>query len=133
MKKYDFYIASGWDFGKKNGGKRGKFIDEQVARLRARGLTVFSPRELSIPCANHLKQSAWSKLVFKHDLAAINNSRCILYFDWGANGDVGAGWEVGYAVAKNIPVFCYAQGDDISLMISNSTKVITNNIYIKET
>ena len=64
-----------------------------------------------------------AKKVFETDLSAINSAKELIYLDFGANGDCGASWEVGYAYAKGIKVTTFALGKDISLMVSNSSTV----------
>ena len=126
MKKhqYDYYLASGF-FTEETRTK----VKEIAESYRRAGFTVFVPMEHEIPNAWNMSEEDWAKKVFEADLNAINSARELIYLNFGANGDCGASWEVGYAYAKNIRVITFAFGKDISLMVSNSSTVykITDN------
>ena len=121
MKKYKFYIASGWEFGERD-GERLFAIAEAAKRLRAEHGedAVFVPMEHDLPNGDTMSNEEWSRGIFEIDKTALDDSETVYYIDWGAEGDVGAGWEVGYAYAKGIPVLCESNGKDVSLMIAHS-------------
>lgn len=116
--QYDYYLASGF-FTDETRAK----VKEVAESYRRTGFTVFVPMEHEIPNAWDMSEEEWAKKVFETDLNAINSARELIYLDFGANGDCGAGWEVGYAYAKGIRVVTFAFGKDISLMVSNSSTV----------
>ena len=124
MKKYqyDFYLASG--FFTDETRKKVKEIAESYRKV---GLNVFVPMEHEIPNAWDMSEKDWARKVFETDLNAINSARALVYLDFGASGDCGASWEVGYAYAKGIQVITFAFGKDISLMVSNSSTVFQIN------
>lgn len=121
MKKYKYYIASGWEFGKAD-GEMIRAIKVAAERLRAEvgHDAVFVPMEHDLPAGDTLDNETWSRGIFAIDLEALRDSETVYYLDWGAEGDVGAGWEVGYAYASHIPVICESRGKDVSLMIAHS-------------
>lgn len=88
------------------------------------GNEVIVPMEFLVPNGENLPHEQWAKEVFDYDVAEINRCDKVIYLDFGADGDCGAAWEVGYAFAKGIPVETYKFGKDISLMIYNSSSTI---------
>ena len=126
MKKYQYYIASGWEFGKAD-GRMIRAIRAAAERLRAEvgEERVFVPMEHDLPGGDTMDNESWSRGIFEIDLAALKDSERVYYLDWGAEGDVGAGWEVGYAYACGIPVICESHGGDVSLMIAHSAEAFS--------
>lgn len=122
--QYDYYLASGFFTDETR-----KKVKEIAENYRRAGFTIFVPMEYEIPNAWDMSAEDWARKVFETDLNAINSAKVLIYLDFGASGDCGASWEVGYAYAQGIQVITFAFGKDISLMVSNSSTVIkaTNN------
>ena len=99
---------------------------EEVAKIirDIPGNNVYVPMEDFITDGEDMPNDVWAKMVFKKDVEEIDKCDKVIYLDFGANGDCGAAWEVGYAYAKGTPVLVYAYGDDISLMITGCTEQI---------
>ena len=91
--------------------------------LRNAGHEVFVPMEHEIENAWNKPNKQWAKEVFAMDKQAIDECDKVVYLDFGYQGDCGAAWEVGYAYAKGKQITTLAFGENISLMIANSTNI----------
>ena len=113
--KYDFYLA-------------GPFFNDRQQRCQDRieemmdyyGKKVFSPRKDAGKLGDNTTK-AQMKEVFDADLNAIDN--CNILFANVSSKDTGTSVEIGYALAKNIPVIIYydpqfAETDHVNLMIA---------------
>ena len=92
-------------------------VEEVAAELRRRGYEVFVPMEHFIEGADTMPPKQWAYEVFLADVKAMDECDSIVSLDFGANGDCGTAWELGYAYAKGIPVDIISYGIDISLMV----------------
>ena len=115
MKKYEFYLA-------------GPFFNEKQQKCQDRiehlmeyyGKNVFSPRKDAGKLGKNATK-ADMKEVFEADLKAIDN--CKILFANVSSKDTGTSVEIGYALAKNIPILLYydpqfAETDHVNLMIA---------------
>lgn len=116
----NYYLSSGF-FTPETRAK----VEEVAKTIRnLPGNNIYVPMEDFIPGGEDMPNDLWARAVFEKDVEEIDKCDKIIYLDFGANGDCGAAWEVGYAYAKGIPVLVYAYGDDISLMITECTKQV---------
>lgn len=114
-KKYEFYLA-----GPFFNDKQQKCQDRIEELMEYYGKKVFSPRK----DAGKLGKNATKKEmkeVFEADLNAIDN--CNILFANVSSKDTGTSVEIGYALAKNIPVILYydpqfTETDHVNLMIA---------------
>lgn len=115
MKKYDFYLA-------------GPFFNERQLKLQEQietimfenGKTCFSPR-LDAGTLGNNPTKADMLNVFNADLEAINDCDCL--FANVSFRDTGTSVEIGYALAKGIPVVLFWNKDNndvdhVNLMIA---------------
>jgi len=67
----------------------------------------------------------WANLVYKMDIKALDECSLVCALYLGHYSDTGTAFEIGYAVAKKIPVLTYIpealQNKDMSLMVTSST------------
>ena len=86
-----------------------------------------------------MPQAEWSRCVFTEDVLAIDQSECIVVFDFGRNGTCGTAWEAGYAFAKEKRILLIVMPDvrEQSLMMRNGcthcvkyADFITGNFYL---
>ena len=115
MKKYEFYLA-------------GPFFNEKQQKCQDRiehlmeyyGKNVFSPRKDAGKLGENPTKKKM-KEVFEADLNAIND--CDILFANISSKDTGTSDEIGYALAKNIPILLYydpqfAETNHVNLMIA---------------
>lgn len=115
MKKYEFYLA-------------GPFFNEKQQKCQDRieylmehyGKTSFSPRRDAGKLGENPTKKKM-KEVFEADLNAIND--CDILFANISSKDTGTSVEIGYALAKNIPILLYydpqfAETNHVNLMIA---------------
>ena len=101
-------------------------VSEMAKILRVhQDYDVYVPMEYFVPDGENMPNDKWAAEVFKHDVEELDKCDKVVYLDFGASGDCGAAWEVGYAYAKGIPVEVYAYGKDISLMVTNCATRLT--------
>ena len=67
--------------------------------------------------------------VYTHDRDAIDNAGLVIFISYGKENNAGSVWEVGYAVAKGIPVVMIKMTEEVeSLMLYGSvTAIIMEN------
>lgn len=88
--------------------------------LRAKGLDVFVPFENQ---NKHLEfgSKEWRKATYNSDVAGIDRADVVVAIIEGNYSDSGTAWEIGNAVAKNIPVVIVnINYNAVNLMISDS-------------
>lgn len=96
-------------------------IDEARYRLKSLGMTVFSPV--------HDIGHGLADQVVKQDLAALNRCDAVLAILNGSSP--GTVFEVGYAIAKDKPVFCVAQNmHDNNLKLPHGAGAIIHHDFI---
>lgn len=123
---YDIYLAGPF-FNK----EEIENINKVKTFLRNKGYSVFVPQEHFIKDGENLENHIWGKRVFDMDIKAINNSKALFVVYYGIYSDSGTAWEIGYAYAKNIPIYIYHITENISsLMISNGC--LTNLYKLEE-
>ena len=66
---------------------------------------LFIPMEHFIPNGENLSNNEWAEAVFKMDVEALNKCDRVVAAYLGLRSDTGTAWEIGYAYAKNIPVY----------------------------
>lgn len=119
---YDIYLAGPF-FNK----QEIENINRVKEFLRNQGYSIFVPQEHFIKNGELLDNHIWAKKVFDMDIEAINKSKALFVVYYGMYSDSGTAWEIGYAYAKNIPIYIYHITDEISsLMVSNGCFV---NLY----
>ena len=83
--------------------------------LRSRGLTVFSPREYTVPEESGSRM--WSEKLFAKNTEEIQACDAVVMLYHGNYSDSGTAWECGYAFALNKPVIVVQLGENSNLMI----------------
>ena len=66
---------------------------------------LFIPMEHFISNGENLSNNEWAEAVFKMDVEALNKCNHVVAAYLGLRSDTGTAWEIGYAYAKNIPVY----------------------------
>jgi len=115
MKKYNFYLA-----GPFFNDRQLKLQEEIEAVMTIHNKTFFSPRLDAGTLGNNPTKKDMLD-VFNADLEAINNCECL--FANVSFRDTGTSVEIGYALAKGIPVVLFWNKDDndvdhVNLMIA---------------
>lgn len=102
-----------------------KIYNEVIELLRSEGnLSVFVPREHTIPNAWDLPNHIWGENVFAVDYLAIAKCDVVVVLNFGMYSDSGTAWECGYAFAlgkKVVNVLCGAEDEEYSIMMVNGT------------
>ncbi len=96
--------------------------------LRAKGHTVFSPREHE-DREFEVGTAAWSLKIFDLDKAYIDWCDCMVMLYYGVYSDTGTAWECGYAYGTNKPVVVVQLGKDSNLMVHQGSHT---NITLEE-
>lgn len=101
-------------------------IQRVVNALRNAGYKVYSPVEHEVPHAWKLPNWLWAQEVFKEDLRNLENADVVVTIYEGLNSDSGTAWEIGYACAKDKPVYLItSKPNEIqSLMVMNSVNAV---------
>ena len=101
-------------------------IQRVVNALRDAGYEVYSPVEHEVPRAWELPNWLWAQKVFKEDLHNLENADAVVTIYEGLNSDSGTAWEIGYACAKDKPVYLItSKPNEIhSLMVMNSANAV---------
>ena len=102
-----------------------KIYDEVIDLLRSEGeLSVFVPREHTIPDAWALPNHIWGENVFAVDYLAITQCDVVVVLNFGMYSDSGTAWECGCAYAlgkKVVNVLCGEANEEYSIMMVNGT------------
>lgn len=112
------------------------FNDIEIERMRSvqevlvkKGLDVFAPFEHQ---NKHLEfgTKEWRDATYNGDVNGINNADIIVAIISNGNySDSGTAWEIGYGVAKGIPVIVVNLSDkEINLMIADSLHAYISSI-----
>lgn len=116
------------------------FNDDQINRLHqvATALQqnptvshVFSPMDDTNAAGLPFGTPEWQQLVYHEDTQGLNDADVLLaVYDYdGANADPGTMFEIGYAVAKEMPVVVFCEGPQpINLMISQGLTTFTQDL-----
>lgn len=101
-------------------------IQRVVNVLRDAGYKVYSPVEHEVPNAWKLPNWRWAQEVFKEDLRNLENADAVVTIYEGLNSDSGTAWEIGYACAKDKPVYLItSKPKEIhSLMVMNGVNAV---------
>ena len=113
MGKTKIYLSSG--FFTEESLKEVKHIAETIRNSEL--ADIYVPMEYLVPNGEFMPQKEWAQKVFLKDKEELDRCDAVYYLDFGASGDCGAAWEVGYAYANGIPITVFVFGDNISLMI----------------
>lgn len=141
---YDFYIAApvvGVDIVTRGRIDEAIFVLKRYIKEKYDGqeAKIYDPKQLKIPNAWNMPQAEWSRCVFTEDVLAIDQSECIVVFDFGRNVTCGTAWEAGYAFAKEKRILLIVMPDvrEQSLMMRNGcthcvkyADFITGNFYL---
>jgi len=94
--------------------------------LESHGYPVYLPQETGEGMAGPERD----EIIFRSHLSALEGASCIVAVCDGADTDSGTAWEIGYAVAKGIPVIALSTdrrkpwaGKRVNLMIRESAEV----------
>ena len=102
-----------------------KIYNEVIDLLRSEGdLSVFVPREHTIPNAWDLPNHIWGENVFAVDYLAITQCDVVVVLNFGMYSDSGTAWECGCAFAlgkKVVNVLCGVEDEEYSIMMVNGT------------
>ena len=102
-----------------------KIYNEVIDLLRSEGgLSVFVPREHTIPDAWDLPNHIWGENVFAVDYLAITKCDVVVVLNFGMYSDSGTAWECGCAFAlgkKVVNILCGAEDEEYSIMMVNGT------------
>ena len=102
-----------------------KIYNEVIELLRSEdNLSVFVPREHTIPNAWDLSNHIWGENVFAVDYLAITKCDVVVVLNFGMYSDSGTAWECGCAFAlskKVVNVLCGADDEEYSIMMVNGT------------
>ena len=102
-----------------------KIYNEVIDLLRNEGnLSVFVPREHTIPNAWDLPNHIWGENVFAVDYLAITKCDVVVVLNFGMYSDSGTAWECGCAFdlgKKVVNVLCGAENEEYSIMMVNGT------------
>lgn len=126
MKKHDFYVASPL-FSDTDNAQLDiieKFLDDN-------GFTYFSPRQQSKidfkSAVTKEQKNAVAQQIFDVNVNGIEDARAVLvntkgiFWDRAVYSDTGTMFELGFAIAKNIPVVTFNfDGFDLNIMLSQS-------------
>lgn len=95
--------------------------------LTAQGYPVYLPQE----AGEGVEGTGRDKAIFDSHLQALDGASCVVAVCDGADTDSGTAWEIGYAVAKGIPVIALSTdrrwpeaGRRVNLMIQESAEVV---------
>lgn len=92
--------------------------------------TLFIPMEHFVPNGETMPNNQWANFVYKMDIQALENSQYVIAMYTGHYSDTGTAFEIGYAVAKQIPVFLYIpekyRDNDMSIMPIQACTAILN-------
>jgi nucleoside 2-deoxyribosyltransferase len=95
--------------------------------LAAGGYQVYLPQETGEGIEGRGQDSA----IFESHIRALDAAGCVVAVCDGADTDSGTAWEIGYAIAKGIPVIALATdrrrpeaGRRVNLMIQESAEVV---------
>lgn len=80
--------------------------------LKEKGFEVYNPSTLKIPNAWDYSYWDWGNLVYEADRKEIDNCDLMVFISYGKENNAGSVFEVGYAVAKNIPVVMVSMNAD---------------------
>lgn len=92
---------------------------------------VFSPMNDTNAAGLTFGTPEWQQLVYNEDTQGLNEADVLLaVYDYDhANADPGTMFEIGYAVAKQIPVVVFCEGSQpINLMISQGLTTFTQDL-----
>jgi len=96
-------------------------------RLKAHGYSVYLPQE----AGEASERPERDRAIFGSHLKALDEARCVVAICDGADTDSGSAWEMGYAVARGIPVIALStdrrrtgEGKRVNLMIQESAEVV---------
>jgi nucleoside 2-deoxyribosyltransferase len=97
--------------------------------LAAHGHRVYLPQETGEGVAGRGRDRA----IFESHIKALDGARCVVAVCDGTDTDSGTAWEIGYAVARGIPVIALSTdrrrpegGRRVNLMIQQSAEVVGN-------
>ncbi|MBQ0065534.1 MAG: nucleoside 2-deoxyribosyltransferase [Firmicutes bacterium] len=91
-------------------------IDKVEKLLRAKGHTVYSPREHEYRGAE-AGTHEWAMQIFMEDRQFIDWADCLVMLYYGNYSDSGTAWECGYAYGTHTPVIVVQLGKDSNLMV----------------
>lgn len=102
-----------------------KIYNEVIKLLRSKDdLSVFVPREHTIPNAWDLPNHIWGENIFAVDYLAITKCDVVVVLNFGMYSDSGTAWECGCAFAlgkKVVNVLCGTENEEYSIMMVNGT------------
>lgn len=105
-----------------------KIYNEVIKTLRKEtALSVFVPKEHTIPKAWEMPNHIWAENVFAVDYVAITQCDVVLVLNFGMYSDSGTAWECGCAFAlgkKVINILCGDDNTEYSLMMLNGTHAV---------
>jgi nucleoside deoxyribosyltransferase len=84
---------------------------------------IYFPMDLSIPNAENISNIEWAKAIYDADIKALDEAELVIVVYDGHYSDSGTAFEIGYAIAKNIPIYILVVDrlQDQSIMITNCT------------
>jgi nucleoside 2-deoxyribosyltransferase len=95
--------------------------------LTAHGYPVYLPQETG----EGIEGKGCDREIFESHRHALDGASCVVAVCDGADTDSGTAWEIGYAIAKGIPVIALAtdrrrpgDGRRVNLMIQESAEVV---------
>jgi len=95
--------------------------------LTTNGFTVYLPQEAGEGVVGRGRD----RDIFESHIMALDTADCVVAVCDGADTDSGTAWEIGYAVAKGIPVIALStdrrrpeDGRRVNLMIQESAEVV---------
>jgi len=95
--------------------------------LTAHGYPVYLPQETGEGAAG----TGSDRAIFERHIRALDSASCVVAICDGADTDSGTAWEIGYAVAKGIPVIALSTdrrrpeaARRVNLMIQESAEVV---------
>ena len=95
--------------------------------LTAQGYPVYLPQETG----EGVEGRGSDRAIFESHIRALDAAGCVIAVCDGADTDSGTAWEIGYVIAKGIPVIALSTdrrrakaGRRVNLMIQESAKVV---------
>ena len=101
-------------------------ILKKFLKTALREHSYYFPIDLTIPNADYLSNKVWSKIVFDEDVEKLNAADLMIVVYDGHYSDSGTAFEIGYALAKGIPIWVLIVDKKCnqSLMVTNASKFI---------
>lgn len=105
----------------------------ELVKSRYPGYSLYIPMEYKVPGdfqkldgTWNLSNDEWARKVYENDIKNLDSADLVIFMYTGHYCSSGTIWEVGYACGKGIITIIYipewAQKENMSLMVMNSTK-----------